>query len=336
MLHTVGNGLDTSHRHSAIQIRQNGDIYIADSNKIGQTNPDTNNNYNYYDVPMIKLQDALAQGGQAGPQGAQGEVGPQGPQGAPGTTGPAPGFQQLVNPNNANKVGLVNSLVSNYDTNIGEHAVIEGDGAANGVSTYRIIASGAYAHAEGCATQATGARSHAEGSESKATGEASHAEGSSTTAQGYNSHAEGNSTIANGEYSHVEGYGCTSTNKAVHGHAEGRYNTVNNNSEHAEGFYALSVAGNSTSFLGNDTATLHIIGNGNGTNARHNAFEIKQNGDIYYADTQKIDGSTVHYYDCPTRKLQDAMVTSTTNGLKIEVVAALPQSPENNVLYIVI
>ena len=67
----------------------------------------------------------------------------------------------------------------------------------------------------------------------------------------------------------------------------------------------------------------------------HNALDIRQNGDIYYVDTEKIDGETVHYYDAPVRKLQDAMVTSTTAGLKIEVVTVLPETPNTNTLYIV-
>jgi hypothetical protein len=35
------------------------------------------------------------------------------------------------------------------------------------------------------------------------------------------------------------------------------------------------------------------------------------------------------------RKLQDAMVTSTTSGLKIELVATLPQNPDAQTIYII-
>ena len=44
-----------SFRHNAFEIRQNGDIYIADTNDTSTTN--------YYEKPMIKLQDALGGGG---------------------------------------------------------------------------------------------------------------------------------------------------------------------------------------------------------------------------------------------------------------------------------
>ena len=61
-LFAVGNGWKqndwtsgTANTHNAIDIRQNGDIYIADTNDTSTTN--------YYEKPMIKLQDALGGGG---------------------------------------------------------------------------------------------------------------------------------------------------------------------------------------------------------------------------------------------------------------------------------
>ncbi len=138
-----------------------------------------------------------------------------------------------------------------------------------------------------------------------------------TEASGACSHAEGQSTQALGICSHVEG---TTT-------------VARNNSEHAEGQYNVSTLTNTT--FGNDGNTLSSIGNGKNTSNKHNAIEIRQNGDIYYSDTEKIDNSTVYYYTAPMRKLQDAMVTSTTNGLKIEVVQVLPASPDTNTIYIV-
>ena len=54
-LFSVGNGVFMSTRHNAFEIRQNGDIYIADTNDTSTTN--------YYEKPMIKLQDALGGGG---------------------------------------------------------------------------------------------------------------------------------------------------------------------------------------------------------------------------------------------------------------------------------
>ena len=57
-LFSVGNGYGTpsvEHRHNAFEIRQNGDIYIADTNDTSTTD--------YYYKPMIKLQDAIGGGG---------------------------------------------------------------------------------------------------------------------------------------------------------------------------------------------------------------------------------------------------------------------------------
>ena len=176
--------------------------------------------------------------------------------------------------------------------------------------------------------RATGAYSHAEGSFSYASGYASHAEGSSTSASGEASHTEGTKTAASGKASHSSGFLTVASN-----YSETAIGIANNNlgNEYSD----------STKFKGDSIHTLFTVGNGyadqfNTSNKiTHNALDIRQNGDIYYVDTEKIDGTNVHYYDAPVRKLQDAMVTSTTAGLKIEVVTALPETPNTNTLYIV-
>ena len=53
-LFSIGNG-HYSTKHNAFEVRQNGDIYIADTNDTSTTN--------YYQKPMIKLQDHLGGGG---------------------------------------------------------------------------------------------------------------------------------------------------------------------------------------------------------------------------------------------------------------------------------
>ena len=232
----------------------------------------------------------------------------QGPQGEPGPAaeGGEPGFIKVTKPNNSSRVGLVSSLSEYYSTNIGKGAVIEGIGF-NEYSP--IIASGDYSHAEGFGTEATGYYSHAEGSSTEASAYASHAEGANAYASGKFSHAAGNLTHASN-------------------HAETAIGVLNKN-----------LGSNSDTFVGTNKYTLFTIGNGDGSDIlnqkKHNALDIRQNGDIYYVDTEKIDDTNVHYYDAPVRKLQDAMVTSTTAGLKIEVVTALPETPNTNTLYIV-
>ena len=90
-----------------------------------------------------------------------------------------------------------------------------------------------------------------------------HAEGEQTSAVGPYSHAEGAYTMASGKYSHTEGYNTK----------------TNNDYEHASGKFNNSVSASTT--FGDSGNTLFSVGNGTANNARHNAFEIRQNGDIY-------------------------------------------------------
>ena len=110
----------------------------------------------------------------------------------------------------------------------------------------RNVASGIYSHAEGYQTSATSSYSHAEGEETKCMARSAHAEGRNTSAIAAYSHAEGYNTIAM------------------------------NASEHASGEYNISRTG--TTFA---DRTLFSVGDGASDSARHNAFEIRRNGDIY-------------------------------------------------------
>ena len=125
--------------------------------------------------------------------------------------------------------------------------------------------------------KASGTSSHAEGYYTKANGNYSHAEGFGATANGNYSHAEGGATNASGQASHAEGD--TTIAKGINSHTEGWYTIANNQSEHASGQYNVSSKAKTTwGYSGN---TLFSVGNGTADNARHNAFEIRQNGDIY-------------------------------------------------------
>ena len=112
---------------------------------------------------------------------------------------------------------------------------------------------------------------------SAGTGSNSIAEGYGTFAYGNYSHAEGYQTFINSSYSHAEGYLTTAAGNQSH--AEGNFTIANNQSEHASGQYNVSNKANNT--FGNSGNTLFSVGNGPAYNARHNAFEIRQNGDIY-------------------------------------------------------
>ena len=116
------------------------------------------------------------------------------------------------------------------------------------------------------------------------------------TASGDYSHAEGNNTKATGTSAHAEGYYTNAYGS--YSHAEGFYTITQNDGEHASGMYNVSNTGSSTS-----AKTLFSVGNGTADNVRHNAFEIRQNGDVYVTS----GGTDV--------LLQNSIVTSTEKAV---------------------
>ena len=234
-----------------------------------------------------------------------------------------------------------NSVKENYVNNVasGSYSHAEGRGtAASGEYSHAegngTSAVGNYAHAEGHSTVASGQTSHAEGELTKANGSNSHAEGTNTKANGSNSHAEGNGTTASGNSSHAEGTNTRATGAKSHAeggstvangtssHAEGSNTIANNQSEHASGEYNVSNTGESTS-----AQTLFSVGNGGWDEAaqdvvRHNAFEIRQNGDIY------LNNGTSDV------KLQDYIQIKVVKLTQQEYDALSPNY-DNNTLYVI-
>lgn len=188
--------------------------------------------------------------------------------------------------------GASTSATSQYSHAEGNATKASGDSShAEGWNT---VAGGRYgSHAEGYNTKATADyNSHAEGYGSIATGNyGSHAEGNETIASSYSSHAEGCATSATSYYSHSEGYHTLASGQSSHAegyetvangyysHTEGYRTIANNYFEHAGGICNISYSATST--FGDSGNTLFSIGNGENYNTRHNAFEIRQNGDIY-------------------------------------------------------
>ena len=161
-----------------------------------------------------------------------------------------------------------------------------------------------YSHAEGYSTEANNRGTHAEGWLTKANGDfGSHSEGYGTNASGQSSHAEGHNTVAAGNYSHAEGYNTLTSSF--------------NEAEHACGYYNISrVSSVIRNPFGYSGDTLFSVGNGNynsktSATTRHNAFEIRQNGDIYISDTN----ASGEYYEKPMIKLQDALATAGGSGV---------------------
>ena len=196
-----------------------------------------------------------------------------------------------------------NALVMASDTyNISNKAKGDYSVCLNGGGYYPNYAYGTSSLAEGMNTKAYGNACHSEGLGSKAGVENNfniiyaHAEGDHTQAKGTASHTEGFYTIANGNNSH----------------AEGQNTQTNNPSEHASGRYNNSVSASTT--FGDSGNTLFSVGNGTADNARHNAFEVRQNGDIYLT----LDGQDV--------KLQDQL-----GGSSITVDTALDSGSTNPV-----
>lgn len=187
--------------------------------------------------------------------------------------------------NSAVLKGGSNTASGNYSVAEGQNTIASGSSShAEGNNT---IAGGDWSHAEGYRATANGARSHAEGRYTEANGDASHAEGYSTKAIGENSHTEGYSTEASGSSSHAEGRGTSASNE----------------SEHASGRYNISTSASTT--FGNSGNTLFSVGNGITPSKRHNAFEIRQNGDIYIVDVDNGSGDT---YDTKGMlRLQDCL-----------------------------
>lgn len=172
-----------------------------------------------------------------------------------------------------NKV-ITNAMVGEKTT--GKQYVIDGqtvtaDEGAEIFNNYQgNKATGGNSHAEGAGTQATGVNSHAEGGGTRATGNQAHAEGAGTQATGQASHAEGSGAQATGQASHAEGSGTTASGQASH--AEGEATIASSSNQHVQGKYNVSDSNSTYAF---------IIGNGTADNARHNAFAIDWNGNIY-------------------------------------------------------
>ena len=164
-----------------------------------------------------------------------------------------------------------------------------GTGTGSIIEGFAISSNANYSHAEGATTKANGIASHAEGMNTKSNDTASHAEGSDTYANGIASHAEGMNTNAYGSVSHAEG--SETYAGGDYSHAEGNGTITNNASEHASGQFNNSVSASTT--FGDSGNTLFSVGNGTSSSAKHNAFEIRQNGDIYITK----DGQDVKLQD---------------------------------------
>ena len=240
---------------------------------------------------------------------------------------------------NTNASGQYSHAEGDYTTAKGIYSHAEGNNTtASGLcahaegSTTR--ASGTYAHAEGLGAKANGDSSHAEGYYTNASGKYSHTEGNSTTASSDSSHAEGQNTIASGNTAHAEGNHTTAGGNAAH--AEGTYTKANGYSSHAEGYFtiaqnqyehacgALNISSKASETFGDSGNTLFSIGNSTNASSRHNAFEVRQNGDIYIT----CNGTDV--------RLQDYICSLPTFSCISESQwQSISGNPDSNTIYLV-
>lgn len=212
------------------------------------------------------------------------------------------------------------SLIYNYSGNTASGSYSHAEGR-------NTIASGDYgAHAEGNSTSASNYSSHAEGSSTVASGSYSHAEGYVTKASGNNgAHAEGWNTAASGESSHAEGINTQAIGS--YSHSEGRGTVANNDSEHASGRYNVSNTGST-----NADKTLFSVGNGTGNDNRHNAFELRRNGDIYIVSGNTDIKLQDHLGGGVTSGEVQTMIDSSLSGYQEELTAGTNVQINNNVI----
>lgn len=101
-------------------------------------------------------------------------------------------------------------------------------------------------------------------------------------------------------------HGNNSTSRGVNSNVFGYYCDTNSNYGFTAGGYLTNTLEFGARFgkYNNNGSNIFEVGNGFASK-RHNAFEIRENGDIYIADTN--DTETTHYYDKPMIKLQDVL-----------------------------
>ena len=375
-LFSVGNGKSNSSRHNAIDIRQNGDIYIADTNDTSTTN--------YYEKPMIKLQDALGGGGSSYTAGDGIDINND----VISVTGKvdtsaftAHTADTVIHVTSAEKAawnGKQDALVSgtNIKTINGESILGEGNitiqggsggGKAIEAGTNISVTTGETADTINCTLpyyKLNGEENYSiygqtdTSFKNKATyayqslfiGFSNEVKGTSSSMSYYSNYVIGNNNKINGVISnYVQGYnivigdhnslsGENLSYSYVIGQNNSGYtsntlltgwnNQTYNDYESAFGRYNASNTGSTDA-----DKSIFSVGNGTSTSARHNAFEIRKNGDIYCSDgTNDV-------------KLQDTITATAANttalgGLKL---VKLTQSEydslttkDNSTLYVIV
>lgn len=174
-----------------------------------------------------------------------------------------------------------NTITGKYDSTAEKWI----DGNSAHAEGYGTTASANYSHAEGEGTTASGIGSHTEGKNTTAGGRQSHAQGENSHADGNISFASGRNTLASSSMSSTFGDGTIANN--ISSTAFGSYNIsiekTDKNTTADATFFSIGIGRKNTD---NDAAT-------NPDKYRKNAFEIKQNGDIYINGIGNYDGKNI-------------------------------------------
>lgn len=215
------------------------------------------------------------------------------------------GSNKIIESNNSANEGYNNQIAASNNS----HA----EGSLNNISS-----NSNNSHVEGCNnTMALSSQSHAEGLQNNIIESSnSHIEGSNNKIENSNgSHVEGYyNNISYSNNSHVSGYG-NKLEYASHSTAAGYSNEIFHSEfshiagsgniisylpySHASGIYNKITNYNHGVVFGSEYKTIFSIGNGTSQTTRHNAFEVRQNGDIYVPDTSNKS----NYYEKPMVKL---------------------------------
>lgn len=112
--------------------------------------------------------------------------------------------------------------------------------------------------------------------------------------------AKDRKSVASGNYAFCNGYMSSATTTLAY--ATGQANLSQNKLEVSFGQFNNSISHDKTTF-GEAGNTLFTIGNGYNYTKKypHNAFEVRQNGDIYFPDVSE----GLNYYEYAMRRLQD-------------------------------
>lgn len=145
--------------------------------------------------------------------------------------------------------------------------------------------------------------------ETTASGDYSMSVGFNTTALGQNTFTSGHSSTAYGTTSSAQGKSVEAINEAetaIGSFNVSRFEQIDDDDDEL-------ITNTIAEFIGSEDRTLFTIGNGNvitdpstsntTTTFRHNAFEIRQNGDIYVSDTH----ASGQYYEKPMLNLQEKL-----------------------------